>query len=192
MRRDRIQALEHQLHATRDQVVDRRRAAPVGDVNDVRARHELEQLAADMTGRAVARGRVRQLAGIVLCVGDQLRDRLERCIGRGREQHVPARHQRNRLEVALDVIGQLRDHVARDGERADRPHADRVSVGIGFRRDVEPDRQRTARAVVHDDLLAELLGELRAEDARDRISRAARRLRDDEANRFVGILRHCG
>ena len=186
MRRDRIQALEHQLHAARDQVVDRRRAAAIRNVHDVRAGHELEQLAADMTGRAVARGRVRQLAGIVLCVGDQLRDRLERRIGRGRQQHVSARDQRDRLEVALDVVGQLRHHVARDGERADRPHADGVTVGIGFRREIEPDGQRPARAIVDDDLLAELLGKLRAEDARDRVGRAARRLRHDQPDRLVG------
>src|SRR5262249_59175618 len=41
---------------------------------------------------------------------------------------MSAGRKRDRLEVPLDVVGQLRHHVAGDGERADRPHAD-VSVG---------------------------------------------------------------
>ena len=62
----------------------------------------------------------------------------------------------------------------------------RVAVGLGFRREIEPDGERPARAVVDHDLLAELLAELRAEDARDRIGRAARRLRHDQPDRLVG------
>ena len=73
MRRDRVQALEHQLHAPGDQVVDRRRAAAIRDVHDLGAAHVFEQLAADMAGRAVAGRGVRELAGIFLRVVDQFR-----------------------------------------------------------------------------------------------------------------------
>src|SRR5262245_63738442 len=45
---------------------------------------------------------------------------------------MSACRQRDRLEVALDVVGQLRYHVAGDSERADRPHAERVAVGLGL------------------------------------------------------------
>ena len=62
----------------------------------------------------------------------------------------------------------------------------RVAVGLGFRREIEPDGERPARPVVDHDLLAELLAELRAEDARDRIGGAARRLRHDQPDRLVG------
>ena len=75
---------------------------------------------------------------------------------------MPARDQRDRLEIALDVVGQLRHHVAGDGERADRPHADGVAVGRRLRDQVEPERERAARAVVDDDRLAQLLAELGA------------------------------
>ncbi len=101
---------------------------------------------------------------------------------------MPARHQRDRLEIALDVVGQFRHHVARDRERADRPHADGVAVGIGFRRQIEADGERPARPVVDDDLLAEFFAEFGAENARDRIGRAARRLRHDQPDRLVGKL----
>ena len=70
---------------------------------------------------------------------------------------MPARDQRDRLEVALDVVGQLLHDVAGDGERADRPHADGVAVGRRFRDQVEPDGERAAGTIVNDDLLAQLL-----------------------------------
>ena len=49
-------------------------------------------------------------------------------------------------------------------------------------------RERAARAVVDDDRLAELRTELGGEDARDRVGRAAGRLRHDEADRMIGIV----
>jgi hypothetical protein len=77
---------------------------------------------------------------------------------------MPARNQRDRLEVALDAIGELRHHVTGDRQRADRAQAERVAVGLGFRGQVEADGQRAARAVVDHDLLADLLGKLGAKD----------------------------
>jgi hypothetical protein len=78
--------------------------------------------------------------------------------------------------------------VAGDGKRADRPHADRVPVGLGLRGQVEADGQRAAWTVVDHDLLAKLLAELGAEDARDRVGGAAGGLRDDEPDRLVRVL----
>ena len=102
---------------------------------------------------------------------------------------MSAGRERDRLEVPFDVVGQLRHHVAGDGKRADRPHADRVPVGLGLRGQVEADGQRAARTVVDHDLLAKLLAELGAEDARDRVGGAAGGLRDDEPDRLVRVLR---
>ena len=189
MRRDRVQALEHQVHAAGDQVVDRGGAAAVGNVDDVGVAHVLEQLAADMAGRAVARRRVQELARILLRVVDHLRHRFERQRRRDREQEVSARRQRDRLKVALDVVGQLRHHVAGDRERTDRPHAERIAVGLGLGGEVETDGQRAAGAVVDHDLLADLLGQLGTQDARDGVGRAAGGLRNDEPDRLVRILR---
>ena len=101
---------------------------------------------------------------------------------------MPARHQRDRLEVALDVVGQLRHHVAGDRERADRPHADRVAVGLGLGGEVEADGERAARPIVDHDLLPELLREFGAENARDRVGRAAGGLRDDQPDGPVRVL----
>ena len=89
MRRNRVQALEHQVHAAGDQVVDRRRAAAIRNVHDLSAGHVLEQLAADVAGRAVAGGRVDELAGILLRVVDQLLHRLERSVGETASRRCP-------------------------------------------------------------------------------------------------------
>ena len=102
---------------------------------------------------------------------------------------MSARDQRNRLQVALDVVRQLRHHVPVDRERADRAHADGVSVGVGLGGEVETEGQGAAGAVVDHDLLPELLAELGAEDARHRVGRAAGRLRNDEPDRLVRVLR---
>ena len=118
-----IEALEHQIDVPGDQVVDRRRAAPVRHVLDLRAGHEFEQLAADMAGRAIARRRVGELARIGLGLLDQLLHRLDVRLRRYREHQMPVHDQRDRLEILLDDIGQLRHHVAGDRHRADRPDA---------------------------------------------------------------------
>ena len=61
--RDRREVIEHQVNLPCDQVGDALRAALVGDMHDLSAGHDLEQLPAEMPGGAVAAGRVQQLAG---------------------------------------------------------------------------------------------------------------------------------
>jgi hypothetical protein len=78
--------------------------------------------------------------------------------------------------------------VTSDGEGADRPDADGVAVGRALRDRVDADGERAARTIVDDDRLAELLGDSRRDDARDVVGRAARGLRDDEAQRPLGVL----
>jgi hypothetical protein len=56
-------------------------------------------------------------------VVDQLRHGMKRGRRRHREQKLAARHQCDRLEVALNVIGQRHDQMPGDGKRADRAHA---------------------------------------------------------------------
>ena len=111
---------------------------------------------------------------------------------------MSARHQRDRLEIALDDIRQLRHHVAGDGEGADRPHADGVTVGRRLRDQIEPERERAARAIVDDDGLAQLRADHRRQNARDVVGGAAGRLRNDEPDGAIGIVaggrgtRHAG
>jgi hypothetical protein len=102
---------------------------------------------------------------------------------------VPARDDRDRLQVALDVVRQLRHHVSRDRERADRSHTDRVSVGLGLGSQVEADGECPARPIIDHDLLSQFLSELGAKNARDRVGRAAGSLRDDQPDGPIRVLR---
>ena len=147
----RVEALEHQIDVAGDQIVDRRRAAAIRHVLDLRAGHELEQLAADMAGRAVARRRVGELAGIGLGLGDQFLHRLDVGLRRHREHQMPVRDQRDRLEVLLDVVGQLRHHVAGDRQRADRPDRRACSRPAPTWRRCPCRGERAARLVLDDD-----------------------------------------
>ncbi len=69
------------------------------------------------------------------------------------------------------------------------PMHSRVTVRRRFRREVQADGERTARAIVDDDLLADLLRQRRRENARHCIGGAARGLRHDEMDRPIRILR---
>ena len=177
------------MHAARDQIVDRRRAAAIGNVHDIGAARVFEQLAADVARRSIAGGGVEKLARVVFCVSDELRHRLERQRRRDREQEVPARDDRHRLQVALDVVRQLRHHVSRDRERADRSHADGVSVGLSLCSQVETNGERPARPIIDHDLLSQLLSELGAKNARHSVGRAAGSLRDDQPDGPIRVLR---
>ncbi len=187
MGRNRVQALEHHLHVSGDQIVDGHRAALVRHVDDVGAGHVLEQLAAHVSRRAVARGRVHELSRILLRKLHQLAYRGGRQRGRHREQQVPAGHERDRLQVPLDVVGKLRNHVARNRERPYRSHSYRVSIRRRLRYKVYSDRQRSTGAVLDDDRLPERGRHLGGENARDGVGGASRRLRNDQSNRTLGI-----
>src|SRR5450755_1414702 len=101
---------------------------------------------------------------------------------------MAARHQRDRLEIAFDDVGQLRYHVTGDGERADRSHADGVAVGRRLRDQVEPEGERATGTIVDDDGLAQLRTDHRSQNAGDVVGGATGRLRNDEADGVIGIV----
>ena len=111
----------------------------------------------------------KSLPGFCFGVGDQLRHGMERAHRRHREQKLAARHKRDRLEVALNVIGQRHDQIPGDSERADRTHAQRVPIRRRFRGEIEPERERATGPIVDDDLLMQLVGQGGGKHARDRI-----------------------
>ena len=189
---DAVEALEHQIDVPGDQIVDRRRAAAIRHVLDLRPGHELEQLAADMAGRAVARRRVGELARIGLGLLDQFLHRFDVGLRRHREHQMPMHDQRDRLEILLDNIGQLGHHVAGDRHRADRSDRQRVAVRRRLCDVVHAKRERAAGLVLDDDgRAAERRAELGGQDARHSVGRAAGGLRHDQPDRPVGIFGAC-
>jgi hypothetical protein len=68
-------------------------------------------------------------------------------------------------------------------------HAERVAVGRGFGDQIEPDGEGSARLVLDHDRLPDDRRKLSDDQARERIGSAARRLRHDQPDRLVGVLR---
>jgi hypothetical protein len=101
---------------------------------------------------------------------------------------MPLADERDRLQVALDVVGQLGHHLARDGERADRPHAEGVAVRRALRHRVDADGERATGPVLDHDRLPERARELRGEQPRHVVGGAAGRLRNDQLERPVREL----
>ncbi len=97
------------------QVGHHRRAALVGHVHDVGLRRcRAEQLARDVLRAAVARRAVVDLARVGLDVGDEFGHRFHGHL-LVHDQHVGrGRHQRHRIEVALEVVGQALVEARRD------------------------------------------------------------------------------
>jgi hypothetical protein len=62
-----------------------------------------------------------------------------------------------------------------------------VAVGRGLRRGLERDIAVRARAVLDDEALAERLGELRRDDPRDDVRRAAGRVGHEHPHRAAGV-----
>ena len=71
------------LHLPAEQIIQRRRHAPIGDMHHVDAGHHLEQLARNMAAGGGARRRHVEFAGMGLGVGDEFGKRL----GRNRRVH---------------------------------------------------------------------------------------------------------
>ena len=86
------------------------------------------------------------------------------------------------LEALDRIVWQLGIQRLVGGVRSDYG-AERIAVGCCFRHHVDGEYAVGAGAVIDDERLAETLGEFDGSDARDQISDAARRVRDQYAHR---------
>jgi hypothetical protein len=91
---------------------------------------------------------------------------------------------RNGCDAPDGVVRQLVERSA--GGIGRRHHGERVTVRSGARRDIGADRAAGARAIIDDELLAELLEQTRRQQARDDIGAVAGRERYDHAHRPLG------
>jgi len=154
-------------------------------MHHVDAGHQLQIFEREVPGAAVARGAIGQGARLRLGERDELLQVLRRHVRR--VDHEDVRHlreQRDRHEILVDVVRQLREHVRIHRERADVADDDRVAVRLGARDLLHRDVACSARLVVDDHLLAERLRHLRRHRARDDLGAAARRERHDEPHRL--------
>src|SRR5215831_12099075 len=82
-------------------------------------------------------------------------------------------------------------HVTRralvDGERSGLGEQERVAVRLRLGDGIAARVAAAARAVLDDDLLSEIVGELLRQNSRHHVDRSARRVRIDDANDTLGI-----
>ena len=98
---------------------------------------------------------------------------------------------RDKRQIALDVVRHFGEQGAVDGERNDIAVAERVAVGRGSHDIQGADGERSAGLILDHESHAHLRAQLLRKDAHQDVRRAARRRRNDEADRFFGIPRRC-
>ena len=138
----------------------------------------------DMHGRARTGGAIVQLAGILLGVGDELGDRLDRQLRADRQRAQQFTDPRDRLEIGDRIEIDLA-HVRHDREHTGRRHQHGVAVRRGARDDRGADRAGRAALVVDHDGLLHPRGEAVGQHPRDRIAGAAGRERHHHPDRLV-------
>ena len=153
-------------------------------------RHELEARAGDVLEvdrvDVGAAGRPdiadADLAGIGLHPGDQLLQvRGREILARGDHQRV-ARQQRDRLEIAAQIIGQRIDRAV-DDVRAVVAVAQRIAVGRRLHRAFDAGHARLAGDILDHDRLAERLAHALGERAREAVRRTAGEIGHDHRDR---------
>ncbi len=187
MRHDVRHVVEAELHVAGQDVGDGGRRALVRHVQHVHAGHDLEHLAGQVLGAAVAGRREGQGAGRLLGQGDQLPDRFRRH-RRMHDQHVGDRpHHRHRREVPHRVVGQRR--VDRRGGRVCRRAAHHDRVAVRGRAGHLADAERSGRAgpVLDDHRLAQRRAQAARDQAAEGVVAAAWRPRADQLDRLRRI-----
>ena len=146
----------------------------------------LEQFGAQVAGRADTLRGEGHLAGILLGIGDQILEIVDRKRGMG-DQHVRnADHVDDRHEILLRIVRQLL-HMRQDRQDAVIAHQECVAVGVGLGDVVGARNAGAAGAVFDDDGLARVLADRLGQRARGNIGDAAGGDWDDQADRLVGI-----
>ena len=183
----RWQAIEHQVDLSAEQVDVRDRARLVDDVFHLRRGQRLEHLGRQVDRAAGAGGRIGQLAGVRLRMGDQFRHALHRQ-RRAHHQHVGHRVDLgDRREGRRHVVGHVAEQETVHRQRAGRTQDQGMAVRGRLHAEVGTRVAATARPVVDEDGLAERLGQRRHRHARDHVGDAAGAERNDHADRTVRI-----
>ncbi len=176
----------HHLDIACQRGEQRRSAALVMHRDDVGLPQIVHQLAADVRiGRGASRGEV-EAAGLGTRQVEKLFQGARRHLGIDHHHRLRVTQQRDRHEVVERVVVELRVQMAVGDERIGVDEQG-VAIGAGARRLLHADIPRGAAAVLHQDLLAERVGEARCEQARDGVDASAGRKRHDHADRLVRI-----
>ena len=185
MRRGRSRGIYDHRDLSRHDVDEGRAAAFVRDVHHLDAGLLGKDRHRQMRRRAVAAGRIGQLAGTCLRGVDDVLHRLEQQAGTRRHHHRRGREQRHPGEILDRIVTGIGIKLRRHCVRSHRRHHEGVAVGRGTRRQRDAYGRSRARPVVDDQLLSPAFADFRRQQARDRVVAAARRVRHDQPYRLV-------
>ena len=166
-----------------EQIGDHRTGALVGHQRDLEPGRIIEQRRGEMHDRAAVSDREIGITAL-LCVDDVLQ-RLELRIRRHPQHERLTRHSGNRRKGFQRVVGDRLAERDRGREPARCAKADGVAVGLRLGERIHRDHAARTGTVLDDDRLAELLLQLGLHQPRDDIGAAARRMRQDPADRPI-------
>ena len=178
---DRRHVVEGDIDAAGNQIVERQRAAAIGDVRHLDIGQPLEQLARQMQRGAVAGRGIGHVALVLVAIGDELLHRFRRLRQRHAHQIGLGDQQRHRREIADRIVTQRRIEEPVGGEP--RPDdEDGVTVRIGTGDHLGGDVAAGAGLVLDHHRLAPHLLQPVADQPRGDVGRAARRERHHDAH----------
>ena len=138
-----------------------------------------------MRRRAGPERPIGQFIGIGLRRRDQVRDRSKRRFGIDHDDVEGARDQRDGHEILMRIVRQLGVGAGID-RICERPHQQRVAIGLAGCDRLGPDDGPRPRLVLDDDGGAEILCHLLRQRPRNHIGTAARRKGNDDPDDLVG------
>ena len=167
----------------------RRPCTLVGNVDEPGARHPVQQLPGEVSGRPVARGREVELS--------RARFRVSNKLGHGRHRHLGVHHQhvrrrggeRHRREIPDRIVGQRLVEIRHDAHAGAAVKEQRVAVRRRPRDEFRADDAGRAAAIVHDQYLAQALAQPGCHRPQHEVQSASWRIRNDDADRPRRILR---
>ena len=180
--------LAQEVDAPALQVLHRRAGAAIGHMRDVGAEHVVQQHAAKMRGRAGAGRAELHLALVLLGVGDELLEAVDRQVLAHRQDDRHLGEQRHRRELLDRIVERLLVERLALGMRADRAEHDLVAVGRRGRDALRAGHAACAADVLDHDLLAQDLAHARRHDTAEHVGRAAGRERNDHRDRTGRVV----
>ena len=182
MRLNQPDSGHRELDLARQEVAQSLRAALIWHVRGLDPGQLIENHRREMGAGASAGRKIIELTRVRLGERDEFLDRLGGQRGMDDKCQWRGGHQRDRREIAHEVVRRFGEQAHVDRLCRDRRHQERIAVGRRLGDEFRADIAARAEAVVDDDLLAPGFAHFLADDAPDDIECAACRKRHHETH----------
>jgi hypothetical protein len=175
--------VESDLEIAGNQVGQRLRGDAIRNVNDRGSGELIDQFERDVRLRSVSDRAGIELARIAFRVGDEFPQVRRRYLRAADDDQRRGAQQHDRRKGALGVVAHGLVHKLVGDDRAECRNQEGVTIGGGFRRRTSADISVGARAILHDELLAERVAHSGCHRAGDDVGADAGRERTDHCHR---------